>query len=82
MPFSPNSSLYSKNYPRDINHMPVVVFSNKNQMNCSQIVGLLNRFCWEKEYRRVRIECQVRPARIEIRFDTVGRLPYILFIKK
>jgi len=26
MPFFPNSSLYSKNYPRNINHMPVVIF--------------------------------------------------------
>jgi len=26
MPFFPNSSLYSKNYPRNINYIPVVVF--------------------------------------------------------
>jgi len=26
MPFFPNSSLYSKNYPRNINHMPAVIF--------------------------------------------------------
>jgi len=26
MPFSPNSSLYSKNYPRNIRYMPVVIF--------------------------------------------------------
>ena len=26
MPFSPNSALYEKNYPRNINHMSVVIF--------------------------------------------------------
>ena len=26
MPFFPNSALCSKNYPRNINHMPVVIF--------------------------------------------------------
>jgi hypothetical protein len=26
MPFFPNSSLYSKNYPRNINYMPAVIF--------------------------------------------------------
>jgi len=26
MPFFPTSSLYSKNYPRNIDHMPVVIF--------------------------------------------------------
>ena len=26
MPFFPNSSLYSKNYPRNINYIPVVIF--------------------------------------------------------
>ncbi|OPX41260.1 MAG: hypothetical protein B1H13_03055 [Desulfobacteraceae bacterium 4484_190.3] len=26
MPFSPNSALYSKNYPRNINYIPAVIF--------------------------------------------------------
>ena len=26
MPFSPNSALYEKNYPRNIKYMPVVIF--------------------------------------------------------
>ena len=26
MPFSPNSALYEKNYPRNINYMPAVIF--------------------------------------------------------
>jgi len=39
MPFFPNSSLYSKNYPRNINHIPVVIFSYASILEKIAILG-------------------------------------------
>jgi len=39
MPFFPNSSLYSKNYPRNINYMPPEIFSYASILKKIAILG-------------------------------------------
>ena len=50
MPFFPNSALCSKNYPRNINQMPAVIFSQALILEKIAILGQPPIYYWQVKF--------------------------------
>jgi hypothetical protein len=76
MPFSPNSSLYSKNYPRNINYIPVYPVICSTYLTGAVIFYRMPRF-WKKL-----LFSDSLPARIFHRVQTVIEVRGLKYLKE
>ena len=74
MPFSPNSALYKKNYPQNINYMPAVIFfaSLDFGKNCYSRTASYDLSCHCEKSEAISWELEMKDAEIIIDYTKMA----------